>query len=79
MLSGSPLNKQIYFDQDCFSHKHLTGKGRKERRAYLGWDLVHDVQLARKGSEMLLLQSPGALWEAEAPHQRLARGRRWSP
>jgi hypothetical protein len=37
----------------------LTGRERKERRAYLGWDLVYDLQLVGKGSEMLLLpQAP---------------------
>ena len=33
----------------------------------------------REGAEMLLLQAPGPLWEAETPHQRPERGRRWSP
>lgn len=31
----------------------------------LHWDLVHNVQLIRKGSEMLLLQAPGPLWAQE--------------
>jgi hypothetical protein len=41
----------------------LTGKRRKERRAYLGHDLVYNLQLVGRGSEMLLL-----LLQVPAPH-----------
>lgn len=36
-------------------------RAQVEPMTALHWDLVHNVQLIRKGSEMLLLQAPGPL------------------
>lgn len=40
-------------------------RAQVEPMTALHWDLVHNVQLIRKGSEMLLLQAPGPLWAQE--------------